>query len=315
MSTAWPRLPADEWADTLETLHLWSQLVGKIRMARGPWLNHAWGVTLYVTPRGLTSGIVPYDEEAFEIRFDFIAHELVIESSRGGRETVALRDRTTADFYAAVMGSLERLGMPVAIDPLPSEIAGAIPLDRDTVHGTYVPEHARLMWRAWLASERVMTAFRAGFLGKASPVHLYWGGFDLAAYRFSGRPAPPHPGPGAPNFPLDVAQESYTHELTCGGFWLGTRDLPRPMYFAYAYPAPDGMAEAAVRPEAAAWSEEMGYFALPYEAVRTADDPAAALMAFLESTHAAAADLAGWDRDALEYQPPKGPDWWRSRRG
>lgn len=312
MSTRWPVLPADQWADTLETLHLWTQVVGKIRMARGPWVNHSWGVTLYVISRGLTTGLVPYGEEAFEIRFDFIDHELVIETSTGAREVVELRDRTVADFHGAVLERMARSGMPVSIHPMPSEIADAIRLDEDTVHRTYDPEHARLMWRAWLGSERVMAAFRASYVGKSSPVHLYWGGFDLAVYRFSGRTAPPHPG-GAPNFPIDVAQEAYSHELTGAGFWLGVRALPTPLYFAYTYPAPDGIAEAGVRPAAAGWDEKSGFFALPYEAVRSADDPDAALMAFLESSHAAGADLAGWDRDALEFAPPMGPDWWRER--
>ncbi len=286
MSETWPPLPADEWADTLETFHLWTQVVGKIRMASGPWLNHSWGVTLYVTPRGLTTGTVPHGHEAFEIRFDLIDHELVIETSSGGRETLELRDRPTAEFYAAVLESMARLGVPVRIHPLPSEIAGAIRFDQDTIHHAYEPDHAHLMWRAWLHTERVMTAFRASYVGKSSPAHLYWGGFDLAAYRYSGRTAPPHQA-SAPNYPRAVNQESYSHELAGAGFWFGSRDRPVPAYFAYAYPAPDGMGEAEVLPTAAAWDEDAGIFALPYEAVRTAEDPDAALTAFLASTYAA----------------------------
>ena len=311
MSTRWPALPAADWADTLETLHLYAQVVGKIRMGYGPWLNHAWGVTLYVTPRGLTTGIVPHGETAFEARLDLLDGQLIVESSSGDRETVPLQS-TVAAFYAGVLAAFERLGMPVSIDPLPSEIAGAIRFDEDRSHGPYDPAHAQLMLRAWIDSERVMQRFRARFVGKASPVHLYWGGFDLATYRFSGRTAPPHPG-GAPNFPKDVAAEAYTHEVTAVGLWFGSRELPHPGYFAYTYPAPEGIERAALQPEAAAWSEAGGSFNLPYEAVRTADDPDAALLAFFESTHAAGADLAGWDREHLELAPPKGADWWRSR--
>ena len=312
MNKPWPRLPADEWADTLETLHLFSQVVGKIRLGYGPWLNHAWGVTLYVTPRGLTTGIVPHGERAFEVRFDLLESQLGIETDAGGREMVALRDTTVAGFYHAVLEAFERLGLPVSINPMPSEIAGAIRCDLDTTDRSYDPEHAQLMLRAWIDSQRVMNAFRAKFIAKASPVHLYWGGFDLAVYRFSGRTAPPHPG-GAPHFPLDVAQEAYTHQLTAAGLWLGTREMPEPGYFAYAYPEPEGIAEAPVEPSAAAWNRAGGSFGLPYEAVRTAADPDAALMAFLESTHAAGADLGEWDRQTLEAEPPMGPEWWRER--
>ncbi|MEX1345531.1 MAG: DUF5996 family protein [Candidatus Limnocylindrales bacterium] len=311
MTRPWPALPANEWADTLETLHLFSQVVGKIRMGYGPWLNHAWGVTLYVFARGLTTGIVSHGLEAFEARLDLLDSELVVETSAGRRERVPLTS-TVAEFYGSALAAFDRLGLPVSIDPLPSEIAGAIRFDEDTSHGPYVPEHAQLMLRAWIDSERVMNRFRAGYLGKGSPVHLYWGGFDLAVYRYSGRTAPPHPG-GAPNFPLDVAQESYTHELTAAGLWFGSREVPHPGYFAYTYPEPDGIADARVEPEGAVWSADGGSFNLSYEAVRTAADPDAALMAFLESTHAAGADLGAWDREALELAPPKGADWWRSR--
>ena len=312
MNEPWPRLPAEEWADTLETMHLFTQVVGKIRLGYGPWLNHAWGATLYVTPRGLTTGLVPHGRAAFEVRFDLLDSRLLVETPDGARKSIDLRDTTVAGFYRAVLEAFAGVGLPVSINPLPSEIAGAIPFDEDTTHGSYVPEHARLMLRAWIDSQRVMQAFRASYVGKSSPVHLYWGGFDLATYRFSGRTAPPHPG-GAPNFPLDVAQEAYSHELTAVGLWFGTRESPTPGYFAYTYPAPDGLAEAPVEPTAAGWDEAGGSFSLPYEAVRTADDPDAALMAFLRSTHAAGADRGGWDRAALEAQPPMGPEWWRER--
>ena len=309
MSQRWPALPGDEWADTLETLHLYAQVVGKIRMGYGPWLNHAWGVTLYVTPRGLTTGIVPHGDAAFEARLDLLESRLLIESSDGRRETVPLQS-TVAEFYASTLAAFERLGMPVSIDPLPSEIGGAIPFDEDTEHGPYVPAHAQLMLRALIDSERVFSRFRAGYGGKASPVHLYWGGFDLAVYRFSGRPAPPPPG-GAPNFPTDVAGESYEEEVSGVGLWLGSREAPAPGFFAYTYPEPEGIADVAVEPDAASWGG--GSFTLAYEAVRTADEPDAALLAFCESTFAAGAGLVDWDREALVLTPPRGPDWWRSR--
>ena len=311
MSTRWPVLPADEWADTLETLHLYAQVVGKIRMGYGTWLNHAWGVTLYVTPRGLTTGIVPHGDEAFEARLDLLDSVLVVETSDGRRETVPL-DTTVAQFYGATVAAFERLGMPVSIDTLPSEIRDAIRFEEDTTQRSYVPAHAQVMLRALIDSERVMNRFRASYVGKASPVHLYWGGFDLAVYRFSGRPAPPHPG-GAPNFPLDVAAESYDYECSGAGLWFGSREVPHPGYFAYTYPEPEGIADAAIEPEAGSWNAGGGSFGLPYEAVRTADDPDAALMRFLETTYEAGANAAGWDREALELTPPKGPDWWRSR--
>jgi hypothetical protein len=309
---AWPRLPADEWQDTRATLHRWLQVVGKIRMARSPWLNHSWGVTLYVTPRGLTTSLIPDGDEAFELRFDFLAHELILETSTGRHAAIPLHDRSVADFHAAVMAALRDAGMPVSIDPMPSEIADAVPFPDDEANRTYVPEHAHALWRALLASHRVMSDFRAGFRGKASPVHLFWGSFDLAVTRFSGRLAPPHPG-GLPNFPLDVAQEAYSHEVTSVGLWLGDRESPAPIYYAYAYPSPEGYAEASVEPAAAQWLEALGEFVLPYEAVRTAADPDATLLAFFESTHAAAAELAGWDREALECRAPMGPEWWRQR--
>ena len=312
MITAWPALPADAWADTLETLHRYTQIVGKIRMGYGPWLNHSWGVTLYVTPRGLSTGIVPHGEAAFEARLDLLDSALVVEANSGRRETVGLQT-TVAEVYAGVLAAFERLGLPVSIDPLPSEIADAIPFDEDTEHGPYDPAHAQLMLRAWIDSERVMSAFRAQFVGKSSPVHLYWGGMDLAVYRFSGRAAPEHPGGGAPNLPLDVERDSYSHEVTAVGLWLGSRQLPYPGFFAYTYPAPDRLGQAEIAPEAASWNEDGGLFNLPYEAVRTADDPDAALLAFCESTHAAGAALGGWDRAAVELDPPQGAGWWRHR--
>lgn len=309
---AWPSLPVETWTDTLETLHLWTQVVGKIRLANAPWLNHSWSVPLYPTSTGLATSLVPYGAEGFELAFDLLGEELRLTTTTGERRAVALEPRTVADFHRAVLEAMDSVGMPVRIHPMPSEIEGAIPLDEDTTHRAFDPGAARTLWRALLQATRVFTRFRAGFLGKASPVHFFWGSFDLAVTRFSGRTAPPHPG-GMPNFPDDVAREAYSHEVTSCGLWPGNRSAPTPIFYAYAYPTPDGFADAKVEPAEAFWLGELGEFALPYEAVRTAEDPDAHLLAFLESTHAAAADLAGWDRDALECESPRGPDWWRDR--
>jgi hypothetical protein len=309
----WPDLPAEAWADTLETLHRWTQVVGKIRMQQAPWVNHSWSVALYVTARGLGTSLVPYGQEGFEIELDLSAHRLEISTTTGARESFPLEDGLScAAFYAKTMEGMQRVGMPVRIYPVPSEIADAIPFDEDDVHAQYDPQHAHALWRALLQAERVLTRFRAGFLGKSSPVHFFWGSFDLAVSRFSGRTAPTHPN-GMPNFPDVVAQEAYSHELSSAGFWPGNRQSPTPVFYAYAYPMPDGFAEGAVVPDAASWLDGMGEFVLPYDAVRSSDEPDAELASFLESTYAASADLSGWDRSALECHDSYGPDWWRSR--
>ncbi len=319
MSTApetpnpWPVLPVDDWLDTLATLHLWTQIVGKIRLVHDHWINHSWSVPLYVTASGLATSLVPYGHEGFEIEFDLLDDRLHLRATTGRREEVELRPRSVADFYHEVMAAMERIGMPVSIHPVPSEIPDAVPFPDDEVHASYDGDHARPLWRALLQADRVFTEFRAGFAGKASPVHFFWGSFDLAVTRFSGREAPPHPG-GIPNLPDDVAREAYSHEVTSAGFWPGNAESPTPIFYAYAYPTRDGYRDATVSPAAAFWLDELGEFALPYEAVRTADDPDGDLLAFLESTHRAAADLAGWDRTALEHDHPHGPHWWRNRR-
>ena len=216
--TSWPVLPVDSWTDTLETLHLWTQIVGKIRLVRSPWLNHSWSVPLYVSSTGLSTSLVPYETEGFELAFDFLAEELLLTTTKHDRRRLVLQPRSVADFYAAVMDLMASVGMPVEIHPVPNEIPDAIPFPEDTAHGAYDAEHARALWRALLQAHRVLTRFRAGYLGKASPVHFFWGSFDLAVTRFSGQTAPPHPG-GMPNFPDDVAREAYSHEVTsCGGF-------------------------------------------------------------------------------------------------
>ncbi len=308
----WPALPSDVWSDTLETVQLWTQVIGKIRMVQSPWINHSWSVTLYVSPRGLRTSLVPHGTEGFEWAFDFVEHHVDLSTTRGQHRTIPLAPMTVANFYAMVLDAMDAVGMPVTINPTPNEIADAIPFQDDTVHASYQPDHIHAWWRAALQSTRVFTRFRAGYWGKASPVHFFWGGFDLAATRFSGRTAPPHGG-GVPNFPNDVAREAYSHEVTSAGFWPGTRAAPMPIFYAYAYPTPEGFAEAAVSPSDASWSAELGEFVLPYDAVATADEPDAYLMSFLESTHAAAADLAAWDRAELECDAPHGPDWWQTR--
>ncbi len=308
----WADLPTTEWTDTLETLHLWTQVVGKIRMVRSPWLNHSWSVPLYVWPRGLRTSLVPHGSAAFELAFDLLGDRLTLQTTAGDERSLELRPRTVADFYGAVMDMMREVGMPVEINTTPNEIPDAIPFPDDDRHDAYDPEHARALWRALLDAERVMSRFRAGFRGKASPVHFFWGSFDLAVTRFSGRPAPPHGG-GLPNFPDDVAREAYSHEVTSVGFWPGNRDAPDPIFYAYAYPTPAGFSAASVGPDAAFWLDAMGEFALPYAALTGADDPDDDLMTFFESTHAAAADLAGWDREALECDDPHGPDWWATR--
>lgn len=296
----WPELPYAAWKDTRDTLHLWTQVVGKIRLALTPWQNHSWHVTLYVTARGLSTSPIPDRGRSFQIDFDFIDHVLWVRTTDGHYRQVLLRPMTVAEFYAEVMAALERLRIDVAINTMPNEIPGAVAFDQDTTHAAYDPDYASRFWRVLSATHEVLTHFRTGFLGKVSPVHFFWGSFDLAVTRFSGRKAPRHPG-GVPNLPDDVAREAYSHEVSSAGFWPGGGGpIEYPAFYSYAYPAPDGFAAAKVRPAAAFFSQELGEFLLPYDAVRTAAAPEAALMAFLQSTYEAAADLARWDRAALD---------------
>jgi hypothetical protein len=297
----WPELRYDAWRDTCATLHLWTQVVGKIRLARTPWLNHGWHVPLYVTARGLTTSPIPHDAQSFEIVFDFIDHVLDIRLSGGARKAIELRPRTVADFYAAVLAALDELAVPVRIDERPCEIAGAIPFGQDRTHQSYDAEYAQRFWKVLLQVDRVLKQFRTGFVGKSSPVHFFWGSFDIAVTRFSGRPAPPFTA-ATPGVALDVMREAYSHEVSSAGFWPGGPGVDASFY-SYAYPAPDGFANRAVQPRGAFFSEQLGEFLLPYDAVRTAPDPDAALMAFLQSTYEAAAETADWDRAALECAP------------
>jgi hypothetical protein len=294
----WPTLPAPEWQPTRDTLHLWTQVVGKVRLANTPLVNHWWNVPLYVTSRGLTTSLIPYGRgREFEIAFDFVDHRLDVTVTDGESRSIALEPRTVADFYREVMALLGELGLSTPIWSMPVEIEGAVRFEQDTQHASYVPEHAHALWRALVKSDRVFHAFRSRFIGKVSPVHLFWGALDLAVTRFSGRTAPPHPG-RAPNCGPQVMLEAYSHEVSSCGYWPGGDG--EGFYYSYSYPEPDGYRDFAVRPDAASYSTELGEFLLPYEAVRRANDPEAVLMEFLQSTYEAAAERARWDRRALE---------------
>ena len=291
---AWPDLPYLAWKDTCAALHLWTQVVGKVRLALTPWLNHSWHAPLYVTTRGLGTGPIPYQTRAFEMEFDFIDHVLRIRTSDGPDAALPLEPMSTAQFYAGVLGLLEGLGLPVSIHGAPNEIPDAIPFAQDTKSRPYDAAYAQRLWRVLLQVDRVLKDFRTGFLGKSSPVHFFWGSFDMAVTRFSGRPAPPHPG-GVPNLPDAVAREAYSHEVSSAGFWPGGGGVEYAAFYSYAYPEPPGYRAATVGPAAARFDTNLGEFLLPYDAVRTAADPDAALMEFLSSTYAAAATAANWD--------------------
>jgi Family of unknown function (DUF5996) len=303
MTDRWPALPWEPWKDTAATLHMWTQIVGKIRLSQSPWLNHSWHVTLYVTPRGLTTGAIPHGDRIFQIDFDFLDHQLVITGSDGEQRRVPLEPLPTAEFYRRVMDTLADLRLEVAIVATPNEVEDPVPFAEDRVHASYDPEAAQRFWRVLVQVDRVFKDFRARFCGKSSPSHFFWGSFDLAVTRFSGRPAPPHPG-GAPNIPLAVMQEAYSQEVSSAGFWPGGPSMPAPIFYSYAYPTPAGFSDVAVQPDAARWEPAMGEFLLPYDAVRTAPSPDDALMAFLESTYRAAAETAGWDIAALAQTFP-----------
>ena len=301
MSTElWPALRVADWADTRDTLHMWTQIVGKIRMASEPMINHWWQVPLYVSARGLTTSSMPYAQGAFDMEFDFVEHRLDLRASTGGQRSVPLASRPVADFYAETMAALGELGVDVTIRTTPTEVVRAIPFEKDHEHTTYEPDHARAFWGQLVNAQRVLTEFRSRFIGKVSPVHFFWGGLDMACTRFSGRTAPPHPG-GAPNCADWVMVEGYSHELSSAGFWPGYGE--EGAFYAYAYPEPPGFREHPVAPAEAAWVDAAQQFLLPYEAVRRAADPDRYLLEFLQSTYEAAADNAQWDREALEADP------------
>ena len=308
----WPQLPYAAWRDTCTTLHLWCQIVGKIRLSQTPWINHSWHVTLYPTTRGLTTSPIPFHGRAFQIDFDFVDHVLWIRTGDGRSQSLALAPKPVAHFYGELLAALASLGITPTISTMPNEIADAVPFENDVAHAAYDRDYAQRFWRILLSAHEVFTDFRSGFVGKASPVHFFWGSFDLAVTRFSGRAAPRHPG-GVPHLSDAVAREAYSHEVSSAGFWPGGGGpVDYPAFYSYAWPAPAGFGDATVRPQAAFFSKELGEFLLPYEEVRTAVDPEATLMGFLESTYEAAAILGHWDRAAFERprgevgRPPAG---------
>jgi hypothetical protein len=303
-NTGWPALRVADWEQTRDTLHMWTQIVGKIRLAHTPLINHWWQVTLYVSPRGLTTSAIPCGTGLFDIEFDFIDHVLRIRSSDSQSTTVALAAKPVAEFYEQTMSALDRLGIHTLIHDRPNEVDPAIPFADDREHASYDPQATYLFWQQLMQANRVIGQFRSYFVGKVSPVHFFWGSFDLACTRFSGRPAPKHSG-GAPNCPDWVMVEAYSHEVSSCGFWPGGGE--EGAFYAYAYPEPQGFGAYSVRPDAAAYSDTFQQFLLPYEAVRRAEQPDQMLLEFLHSTYSAAADLGGWDRARLEENPNRWP--------
>ena len=299
IESLWPPLPFLEWQATCETLHMWTQVVGKIRLVRTPWINHSWHTPFYLTSRGLTTSPIPYEGRSVEIEFDFIDHHLRIETSDGKVSAIPLRSRPVADFYQAVLAGLAEIGIDVRIRTTPCEVSDAIPFEKDVAHATYVPEHANRFFRALVQADRVLKEFRGRFIGKCSPVHFFWGSFDLACTRFSGRRAPAHPG-GVPNLPDWVVRDAYSHEVSSCGFWPGNAQLPKAAFYSYAYPEPPGFSAAKVEPSGALYDSTLGEFILPYDDVRRSESPDAMLLAFLQTTYEAAANLGAWDRPALE---------------
>ena len=296
---AWPSLHYEDWKDTLETLHMWTQIVGKIRLAHEPMVNHWWQVTLYVTSRGLTTGPMPCTgSRTFQIDFDFLDHVLWIADCNSARSQIALRPMPVAEFYAEVLRRLDELGIPTKIRAIPNEVPDAIPFDEDYTHASYDKEYVHRFWRVLVQADRLCKAFRGRFVGKDSPTHFFWGAFDLAVTRFSGRPAPPHPG-GFPNIPDWVMREAYSHEVSSCGFWPGGYGVDA-VFYAYAYPEPEGFAQAQAEPPEAYYNTQLREFMLPYEAVRQSANPDDMVLSFFQTTYEAAADLAGWDRTALE---------------
>jgi hypothetical protein len=296
---AWPDIPLSAWSETCATLHLWTQIVGKVRLAQTPWINHSWHVTLYVTARGLTTSPIPHGARTFQIDFDFVDHRLSVQASDGRAAGFPLAPQSVAAFYRRLMQELDRLDLAVRIHPRPNEIPDAVRFDQDESHSAYDAEYARRFWLALAQADCVFKQFRARFLGKCSPVHFFWGAPDLAVTRFSGRRAPEHAG-GIPNLPDRVTREAYSHEVSSCGFWPGGGAIAYPAFYSYAYPEPPGFASAPLRPAAAFYSTDLREFILPYDSVRLADSPDETLLAFLQATYEAAANLAKWDRGSLE---------------
>jgi hypothetical protein len=292
-------LPFEAWSDTLATLHMWTQVVGKVRLVQTPWVNHSWHVTLYVTARGLSTSPIPYGTRTFEMEFDFLAHQLVIRTGEGRTTQMPLEPQSVATFYARLMEALARLDLPVKIFAKPNEVAEAIPFEQDEIHRSYDREYASRFWRVLVQADRVLKIFRSRFAGKCSPVHFFWGAADLAVTRFSGRVAPQHPG-GIPNLPDRITREAYSHEVSSAGFWPGGGPIAYPAFYSYAYPEPEGFSKAMVRPERAFYSPDFREFILPYDVVRLAASPDDMLLEFLQTTYDAAATLLRWDRAGLE---------------
>ncbi len=301
---AWPVLTVSEWSDTRDTLHMWSQIVGKIKLALNPMVNHWWQVSLFVSARGLTTALMHTGPRGLEIEFDFVAHQLRIRTTDGGDRAVALEARSVASFYRATMTALDELGVHLHLYPRPSEVSVAIPFDQDETHHSYDPVAAHQFWLGLVRMHEVLVEFRGRFIGKHSPVHVFWGGLDLASDRFSGRTAPKHGG-GVPNCPDYVQELAYSHELSACGYWPGGED--EGIFYSYAYPEPPGFAQWAVEPPGAIYDTSLGEFVLPYSKVRTSPDPKATLLAFLQSSYEAAAILGGWDRAALEESSTASP--------
>ena len=299
----WSALPFADWADTAATLHMWTQIVGKVRLVLAPWTNHSWHVTLYVTARGLTTSPIPHGLRIFDITFDFIDHELRIEKNDGARRAIKLQPQSVAQFYGKVMNALTELDLPVKINTLPNEIQDPIPFERDEQHRSYDPDYANRFWRVLVQSDRVFKEFRSRFCGKCSPVHFFWGSFDMAVTRFSGRQAPPHPG-GVPHLPDEITREAYSQEVSSLGFWPGNAESPTPLFYSYAYPEPPGFGQAKIAPAAASYLPKLREFILPYDAVREADSPDDVILEFAQSAYDAASTLAKWDRAALEEKKP-----------
>ncbi len=293
-SEIWPALPFKDWQETYSTLHMWTQIVGKIRLAQTPLVNHWWNTTLYLTARGLTTSPVPYGTRTFQMDFDFIDHRLLVNTSDGLTKSLALAPRSVADFYGDVMGTLDSLGIVVHIHATPDEVAEPIPFAEDQKHASYDAEYANRFWRMMVQADRVFKQFRSRFIGKCSPVHFFWGSFDLAVTRFSGRSAPGRPGADA------ITREAYSHEVISHGLWPGGGAVEAPMFYSYTAPAPAGLEQASISPSAGFYSTEMSEFLLPYDEVRKVDSPDEMLLEFLQSTYEAGADLANWDRAALE---------------
>jgi Family of unknown function (DUF5996) len=298
-SDYWPSLAYQDWKDTYATLHMWTQIVGKIRLAQTPWINHSWHTTLYVTPRGLTTSPIPYGVRTFQIDFDFIDHKLLIQTSDGEVKTKSLAPQSVADFYEELLADLAKMNLKVKIHTMPNEIASAIPFDKDREHASYDPHYANLLGRVLVQADRVLKQFRGPFIGKCSPVHFFWGGFDLAVTRFSGRRAPEHPG-GIPHLPDRITREAYSHEVSSCGFWPGNEQVPQPLFYSYAYPEPNGFSTAKVQPAGAFYNTELREFILPYDEVQRSSSPDQILLEFLQSSYEAAANLGFWDRTGLE---------------